>query len=155
MTPRPGGGASATPATIEREAPRWGVHVPQFRVGITKMTALAVHADEAGVDNFWLMDHLVTPGAAESDVFEGWTLLTALATATTRIRLGLLVGCNPFRHPAVLAKTAATVDHISGGGSNWASAGAPSSRNSPPSASEPRHACGGPRNSTRASTSSS
>lgn len=59
------------------------------------------------------------------DTLESWTLLTALATATSRIRLGQLVGCNPFRHPAVLAKMAATVDQISGGrldlGLGWGS----------------------------------
>lgn len=71
-----------TPTTIEREAPRWGVYVPQFRADISTMTTLVARADEAGIDNFWLMDHLVTPGAMDSDVFEGWTLLTAPAAAT-------------------------------------------------------------------------
>lgn len=109
----------------EREGPRWGAHVPQIRSDVATMTALAVAADEAGLDNFWLMDHLIGPGAPRLDVLEGWTLLGALATATSRIRLGLLVGCNPFRHPAVLAKMAATVDRISGGrldlGIGWGS----------------------------------
>lgn len=105
--------------------PEWGVHVPQIRRDVATMRALAISADQAGVDAFWLMDHLISPHAPELDVLEGWTLLTALATATTRIRLGLLVGCNPFRHPAVLAKMAATVDQISGGrldlGLGWGS----------------------------------
>jgi alkanesulfonate monooxygenase SsuD/methylene tetrahydromethanopterin reductase-like flavin-dependent oxidoreductase (luciferase family) len=111
--------------TAGHEGPRWGVHVPQIRSDVAAMTALAVAADEAGVDNFWLMDHLIGPGAPQLDVLEGWTLLSALATATSRLRLGLLVGCNPFRHPAVLAKMAATVDRISGGrldlGIGWGS----------------------------------
>lgn len=46
---------------------------------------------------------------------DGWTLLGALATATKRVRLGLMVGCNGYRHPAVLAKIATTVDQVSGG----------------------------------------
>ena len=46
---------------------------------------------------------------------DGWTLLGALATATTRARLGLMVGCNGYRYPAVLAKIATTVDQVSGG----------------------------------------
>ncbi|WP_329320931.1 LLM class flavin-dependent oxidoreductase [Streptomyces sp. NBC_01262] len=111
--------------TAERVGPLWGAHVPQIRSDVATMTALAVAADEAGVDNFWLMDHLIGPGAPRLDVLEGWTLLSALATATSRVRLGLLVGCNPFRHPAVLAKMAATVDQISGGrldlGIGWGS----------------------------------
>lgn len=112
-------------ATADRERPRWGAHVPQIRSEVAAMTALAVAADEAGLDNFWLMDHLIGPGAPRLDVLEGWTLLSALAAATSRVRLGLLVGCNPFRHPVVLAKTAATVDRISGGrldlGIGWGS----------------------------------
>src|SRR6185295_5605088 len=47
--------------------------------------------------------------------FEAWTLLAALAARTERIRLGVLVSSNTFRHPALLAKEAATVDHISNG----------------------------------------
>jgi len=130
-TPHPGTSEAPDPGAREaphrgaREAPRWGVHVPQHRSDVATMTTLATSADEAGVDSFWLMDHLVTPQAPRLDVLEAWTLLAALATATSRIRLGLLVGCNPFRHPAVLAKMAATVDRISGGrlelGLGWGS----------------------------------
>ena len=46
---------------------------------------------------------------------DGWTLLGALAAATKRLRLGLMVGCNGYRHPAVLAKIATTIDRVSGG----------------------------------------
>src|SRR5262249_60287801 len=72
-------------------------------------------AEAAGFDSVWLMDHLVAPAAPQWDTFEGWTLAAGLATRTTRIRLGHLVTADPFRHPAVLAKMAATVDALGGG----------------------------------------
>jgi alkanesulfonate monooxygenase SsuD/methylene tetrahydromethanopterin reductase-like flavin-dependent oxidoreductase (luciferase family) len=105
--------------------PFFGVHVPQFRTDVPTMVERVRAAEEAGFDGFWLMDHLATPGAPQVDTLESWTLLTALAGATSRIRLGHLVGCNPFRHPALLAKMAATLDRISGGrldlGLGWGS----------------------------------
>jgi alkanesulfonate monooxygenase SsuD/methylene tetrahydromethanopterin reductase-like flavin-dependent oxidoreductase (luciferase family) len=82
-------------------------------------------AEAAGFDSVWLMDHLAAPAAPEQDTFEGWTLAAALAVETTTIRIGHLVTCDPFRHPAVLAKMAATVDVLSGGrlelGIGWGS----------------------------------
>ncbi|MFF4767348.1 LLM class flavin-dependent oxidoreductase [Streptomyces sp. NPDC001255] len=114
-----------TPARGEREGPRFGLYVPQFRMDFTQVRDLAVTADAYGFDSLWVMDHLLVPGAAPTDVLESWTLLSALATATERIRLGHLVGCNPLRPPALLAKMAATLDRISGGrfdlGLGWGS----------------------------------
>lgn len=71
--------------------------------------------EELGFDSAWDCDHWVQPSRPAGSYFEAWTLLAALAARTERIRLGVLVSCNTFRHPAWLAKQAATVDHISGG----------------------------------------
>jgi F420-dependent oxidoreductase-like protein len=65
---------------------------------------------------FWMFDHFVPiNGHVEGPCLDGWTLLSAVGAATKRVRLGLMVGCNGYRYPAVLAKIATTVDHVSGG----------------------------------------
>jgi alkanesulfonate monooxygenase SsuD/methylene tetrahydromethanopterin reductase-like flavin-dependent oxidoreductase (luciferase family) len=68
------------------------------------------------IEHAWLFDHLMPiAGDPMGPIFEGWTLLSALAGQTERLRLGLLVTSNRFRPPAMLAKIAATVDVVSGG----------------------------------------
>ncbi len=68
------------------------------------------------IEHAWLFDHLMPIGGDPAGpIFEGWTLLPALAAQTERLRLGLLVTSNRFRPPAMLAKIAATVDIVSGG----------------------------------------
>lgn len=74
-------------------------------------------ADEVPeIEDAWLWDHMLPlSGPKDGPVFEGWTLLSALAAQTQRLRLGLLVTNNQIRQPAVLGKIASTVDVISGG----------------------------------------
>jgi alkanesulfonate monooxygenase SsuD/methylene tetrahydromethanopterin reductase-like flavin-dependent oxidoreductase (luciferase family) len=68
------------------------------------------------IEHAWLFDHLMPIGGdPDGPIFEGWTLLSALAAQTERLRLGLLVTSNRFRPPAMLAKIATTVDIVSGG----------------------------------------
>ncbi len=71
--------------------------------------------DEFGFDSAWVADHFVNPFFPSEPFLEGWTLLSTLATHTRRIRLGTMVTNISLHNPAVLAKQALTVDHVSGG----------------------------------------
>jgi len=73
-------------------------------------------ADAAGLDSLWTWDHLhAIVGDPDQGIFEGWALVAAWAAITERAQLGLMVGANTFRNPGLTAKTAVTIDHVSGG----------------------------------------
>jgi alkanesulfonate monooxygenase SsuD/methylene tetrahydromethanopterin reductase-like flavin-dependent oxidoreductase (luciferase family) len=105
--------------------PWFGIYLPQLRMPFDRIVERTQAAEAAGFDSVWLMDHFAAPAAPEIDTFEGWTIATALAARTSTIRVGHLVLCDPFRHPALLAKMAATLDVICGGrlelGIGWGS----------------------------------
>lgn len=87
----------------------------------TDVLTIARRAEALGFDALWVVDHLTipvdqfTPEAEPMGAWECWSLLAALAAATTRIGLGSLVTCTAFRNPALLAKIADTIDEVSGG----------------------------------------
>ena len=91
-----------------------------------RILALAQAAEANGWDGIWVPDHFMPPEGGYGHepagidlellpTHECWSLLAGLAAAVPRVRLGAMVTGNTYRHPAVLAKQAATVDHISGG----------------------------------------
>ncbi len=95
---------------------RFGVSTGAQRVSWAAVLDLALRLDRLDLDTFWLFDHLLPLGGDVADpVLETWAIMGAIAQATERVRLGTLVTANTFRAPALLAKMAATVDHISGG----------------------------------------
>ena len=80
--------------------------------------AMAGAAEDAGFDSVWVADHMLFrfDGDTESQSrWECWSLLAGLATVTKRVEIGPLVSCMSFRNPGLLAKTAETIDEMSGG----------------------------------------
>jgi probable F420-dependent oxidoreductase len=98
---------------------RVGVQLPEVEreVPWAEYVAMARQAEDLGFDSLWLGDHLLyrDRDGTTAGPWEAWTMLAALAAATSRITLGPLVACTAFHNPAVLAKQAATLDEISGG----------------------------------------
>ncbi|MCK0177400.1 LLM class flavin-dependent oxidoreductase [Mycolicibacterium sp. F2034L] len=96
-------------------SPDVGVYVPQIGLSYADVLHRALRCEELGIGSLWLYDHLYGPGAPDYPSLEAWTLATALLSRTDRLDVGHLVLCNQFRHPALLAKMATTLDQISAG----------------------------------------
>jgi F420-dependent oxidoreductase-like protein len=94
---------------------KFGVMLRQEKTDFKPIRETAELCDELGYHSVWFYDHILGMGSIDSDIFEAWTLMSALSTVTSKVRVGTLVLCNSFRHPSLLAKMAATLDNISGG----------------------------------------
>ncbi|OBC00660.1 NADP oxidoreductase [Mycobacterium sp. 852013-50091_SCH5140682] len=87
----------------------WFLFLPQVRLGLPDIVERARVADAVGFDGIAFIDHLEAPGATHQDIWEAMTVATWVAARTERLRIGHLVLCDAFRHPAVLAKQAVTL----------------------------------------------
>jgi F420-dependent oxidoreductase-like protein len=96
---------------------RWGIKTAPQHTTYDAMLRVWQAADvNPAFEHAWLFDHMAPiQGDLDGPCLEGWTTLAALAAETSRLRIGLMVTGNTYRHPAVLAKIAATVDVISAG----------------------------------------
>jgi alkanesulfonate monooxygenase SsuD/methylene tetrahydromethanopterin reductase-like flavin-dependent oxidoreductase (luciferase family) len=106
-------------------APEFHLYLPQMRLSMDAMVEKAQAAEAAGFVGMAGMDHLAPPMAEQHDMYEALTTNAWLLARTERLVQGQLVLCDAFRHPAVLAREAVTLDHASGGrfelGIGWGS----------------------------------
>lgn len=95
---------------------RLGVTLPQFSADARRAVEAARSAEASGLDSVWMFDHMwPLTGGRDRLMLEGWTMLAAVAAATEKITIGTLVTRSTLRHPALLAKMAATVAEVAPG----------------------------------------
>jgi F420-dependent oxidoreductase-like protein len=94
---------------------KFGLFAPQVGVPWGVIKERAQLADRLGFDSIWFVDHMWSRGMPDVDHLEAWTLMSATAAITERIRIGTLVLCNSYRNPALLAKMSASLDQVSNG----------------------------------------
>jgi alkanesulfonate monooxygenase SsuD/methylene tetrahydromethanopterin reductase-like flavin-dependent oxidoreductase (luciferase family) len=94
---------------------QWFLFLPQIRFPVPEIVERARRAEAAGFDGIAFIDHLTAPGAEHQPLWEAMTIAGWVAAKTDRLRIGHLVLCNAFRHPAVLAKQSVTLAEASQG----------------------------------------
>ena len=115
--------------TSSRLSIRMGLQIPNFTYPdvapgdlFERIASIAVTAEHAGFDSVWVMDHfyqLPMLGTPDQEMFEAYSLLTAIAARTSTVRLGAMVGGMTYRNPAFLAKAVTGLDVISNGRAIW------------------------------------
>ncbi|WIM89554.1 LLM class flavin-dependent oxidoreductase [Candidatus Mycobacterium wuenschmannii] len=93
----------------------WYLFLPQVRLPMVDIVERARNAEAGGFDGIAFIDHLEAPGLRDENIWEAMSVATWVAAKTERLRIGHLVLCDAFRHPAVLAKQAVTLSDASGG----------------------------------------
>ncbi len=93
----------------------WFLFLPQVRLSVADITERARSAEDSGFDGIAFIDHLEAPGLPGESIWEAMSIATWVAAKTQRLRIGHLVLCDAFRHPAVLAKQAVTLSDASEG----------------------------------------
>ena len=93
----------------------WYLFLPQVRVPVADIVERARHAEASGFTGIAFIDHLEAPGRPDESIWEAMSVATWVAAKTERLRIGHLVLCDAFRHPAVLAKQAVTLSEASDG----------------------------------------
>jgi alkanesulfonate monooxygenase SsuD/methylene tetrahydromethanopterin reductase-like flavin-dependent oxidoreductase (luciferase family) len=93
----------------------WFLFLPQVRLSVADIAERARHAEDSGFDGIAFIDHLEAPGLPGESIWEAMGIATWVAAKTQRLRIGHLVLCDAFRHPAVLAKQAVTLSDASDG----------------------------------------
>ncbi|OBK16962.1 LLM class flavin-dependent oxidoreductase [Mycobacterium asiaticum] len=93
----------------------WYLFLPQVRLPVSDIVDRAQRAEDSGFDGVAFIDHLEAPGQPAENIWEAMSIATWVAARTRRLRIGHLVLCDAFRHPAVLAKQAVTLSAASDG----------------------------------------
>ncbi|WP_344455939.1 LLM class flavin-dependent oxidoreductase [Actinocorallia aurantiaca] len=106
-------------------SPTFHLFLPQMRMSHETIVERALVAESAGFEGMAFMDHLAPPLAYEHEMWEAMSIASWVLARTTVLQVGHLVLCDAFRHPAMLARQAVSLDHASGGrfevGIGWGS----------------------------------